>query len=74
MPYSIDGKGNPYSYAGSVDVSVVGRGLDTDVNGYEYVFKDKLKIVNSTVKEVDLQITNDNQLLTPTGVKRGYGI
>lgn len=74
IPYSIDNKGNISGYAGDVDVSVVGRGLDTDVNGYEYVYRDRLKIINSTAKSWDLQITDDDQLLTPDGVKRGYGL
>lgn len=73
IPYSIDGKDVVSAYAGDVDVSVVGRGSDTDVNGYEYTFRDRLKILNSTAKDIDLQITNDNQLITPDGVKRGYG-
>lgn len=74
VPYSIDSIGNLSGYAGNVDVSVVGRGSDTDVNGYEYTYRDRLKVINSTAKSIDLQITNDDQLLTPEGVKRGYGL
>jgi hypothetical protein len=74
IPYSIDTRGVLGAFAGDIDLSVVGRGLDTDVNGYEYTYRDRLKIINSTAKDLDLQITDDDQLLTPSGVKRGYGI
>ena len=73
-PPSKDSKGQSATFAGDVDVVVVGNGDDTSVDAFEYTFKDHLKIINSVNQDVDLQMVDDDQMITPENVKRGLGV
>ena len=70
---SRDGKRVPAAYEGIVDAHVVGNGVHTKGNAYEYYYVDALKMINSSQTDTKFSIINDPQLFTPTGAQKGLG-
>lgn len=73
VPPSWDAKLVEAAYAGLVDVSVVGNGLDTLADAYEYYYQDVLTVINSGQSDTKLSFTSDTTTVTPTGIDKGLG-
>ena len=61
------------AYEGLVDVSVVANGDDTSTDAYEYYYINGLKSINSVQSDVEMDVINDDQLVTPDGEDKGLG-
>jgi len=70
---SMDDKRQPAAYKGLVDVHVVGNGVYTKSNAYEYYYLDALKVINSAQADTRFSIIDDAQLFTPQGEQKGLG-
>ena len=72
-PPSINERYASGSYAGLVDISVVSSSTTTGSNMFEYVYSDKLRLINSTKSGIKLSLISDPQISSPSGTRIGLG-
>jgi len=70
-PPSVNDKGVSAAYAGPSDVLIVGAGDYVLVDGYEYYFEDRLRVMNIPQFDVLLSVVDDDQLITDSNRAKG---
>jgi hypothetical protein len=72
-PPSVDNLRQSAAYAGLVDTSVVGNGLDTNTDSYLYYYVDGLTVIDNVQQATKLSLIDDAQVVTPAGYTKGLG-